>query len=253
MITCLIVDDEFPAREEIKYILSKTDKVKIVGEASHGLDAIEKYQNLNPDLIIMDIQMPQINGIEVARRILDHNPIPMIIFVTAYDQFAVDAFEVNAVDYLLKPISEERLLSRIDKIHSSRSKKEEIQSIEKLNRLINELRQTTPCSRISVYHNNKLIPINTKDIIYITVENKATIIAATSGKYESRNSLNEILKKLEPSEFFRTHKSYILNLNFIESIDPWFNSTYNINLKGSKTVIPVSRNYVKEFKIIMNI
>lgn len=253
MIKCLIVDDEFPAREEIKYILSKTDKVKIVGEASHGLDAFEKYKNLNPDLIIMDIQMPQINGIEVARMVLNHDPVPMIIFVTAYDQFAIDAFEVNAVDYLLKPISEERLLSRIDKIHSSRSNEEGIQSIEKLNRLINELRHTTPCSRISVYHNNKLIPINTKDIIYITVENKFTIITTTSGKYESRNSLNEILKKLEPREFFRTHKSYILNLNFIESIDPWFNSTYNINLKGSNTVIPVSRNYVKEFKIIMNI
>lgn len=252
MIRCLIVDDELPAREELKYILSKTNKVKIVGEAKHGLDALRQCRKLEPDLIILDIQMPQMSGIEVAREILKDEHIPMIIFVTAYDKFAIEAFEVNAIDYLLKPISEGRLLNRIDKVYSMR-RQEEILSMEKLNKLINEIKSSSSTSRIAVYHKNRLIPIDTKDIIYITIENKNTIIVTTNGRFESNNSLSNIYNKLNSNEFYRTHKSYILNLNFIESIEPWFNSTYNINLKNSKEVVPVSRNYAKDFKEIMNI
>lgn len=252
MIRCLIVDDELPAREELKYILSKSNKVKVIGEASHGLEALELIRKTEPDVVFLDIQMPQMRGIDVARKVLEEDHIPMIIFVTAYDEFAIEAFEVNAIDYLLKPISEERLYNRIEKIYSMKNN-EEINSIEQLNKLIKDMKSSTPSSRISVYFKNKLIPIDTNDIIYSTVENKTTVIITPEEKYETNYSLSELHEKLDPEIFFRTHKSYILNLNFIESIEPWFNSTYNINLKNSKEIVPVSRNYAKKFKEIMNI
>lgn len=252
MIRCLIVDDELPAREELKYILSKSNKIEIIGEAKHGLDALKLCRKLKPSLMILDIQMPELDGIEVARRILDDSHIPMIIFVTAYDKFAIKAFEVNAIDYLLKPISEDRLLNRIEKIYDSRKQEEKL-PIDKLDKLIQEFKSSTTSSRIAVYHKNKLIPIDTKDIIYITIEQKNAVIITTKGKFESNNSLNDLYNKLDSKEFIRSHKSYILNLNYIESIDPWFNSTYNVNLKLSKEIIPVSRNYAKHFKEIMNI
>ena len=251
MIRCLIVDDELPAREELKYILSKSAKVTVVGEATHGREALELSKELKPDLIILDIQMPQMSGIEVAKKLIEEDYIPIIIFVTAYDKFAIEAFEVSAVDYLLKPISEERLLDRIEKIYSMKENKDSY-SIDRLNRLIKEIKPILPM-RLAVYYNNKLIPIETKDIIYITIEMKDTIIYTINGKYKANNNLSELYTKLDSNTFFRSHKSYILNLNFIESIEPWFNSTFNINLKNSKDIIPVSRNYSKKFKEIMNI
>lgn len=252
MIRCLIVDDELPAREELKYILSKSNRIEIIGEAKHGLEGLKLCRKLKPDLMILDIQMPEIDGIEVARRILDDSHIPMIIFITAYDKFAIKAFEVNAIDYLLKPVTEDRLLNRIEKIYDNRKQEQQL-TFERVDKFIQEFKSNITSTRIAVYDKNKLIPIDTKDIIYITIEQKNTVIITTKGKYESNNSLNDLYNKLNSKEFIRSHKSYILNLNYIESIDPWFNSTFNVNLKLSKDVIPVSRNYAKHFKEIMNI
>ena len=172
MLKCLIVDDERPAREEILYILKEIGKVEVVGEASHGVEALELIEKLKPDVVFLDIQMPQMSGIEVAKRIVDQGYDLMIIFVTAYDQFAIEAFEVNAIDYLLKPISEDRLKKTIQKIISHKSEREDL-SYDKLSRLIEDIRPTKASSPwISVYYNNKLIPIEIKDIIYATIEDK---------------------------------------------------------------------------------
>ncbi len=253
MLRCLIVDDEKPAREEIMYILKEIDDVELVGEASHGMEALELIEKLKPDVIFLDINMPQMTGIEVAKRIIDAGLDLMIIFITAYDQFALKAFEVNAVDYLLKPIDEDRLKKTIQKLISMKNNKKGL-DYDKLSKLIKDMSPTkSTCPWISVYYKNKLIPIETKDIIYITVEDKNTVIVTGKGKFETHYTLNELMDKLDSDIFFRSHKSYIVNLKEIESIEPWFNSTYNINLKSSKEVIPVSRSYSKKFKEIMNI
>ncbi|NLV89729.1 MAG: response regulator transcription factor [Tissierellia bacterium] len=253
MLKCLIVDDERPAREEILYILKEIGKVEVVGEASHGVEALELIEKLKPDVVFLDIQMPQMSGIEVAKRIVDQGYDLMIIFVTAYDQFAIEAFEVNAIDYLLKPISEDRLKKTIQKIISHKSEREDL-SYDKLSRLIEDIRPTKASSPwISVYYNNKLIPIEIKDIIYATIEDKNTVIITEKGKYGTNYTLNDLMEKLDPQIFFRSHKSYIINLKYIESIEPWFHSTYNINLKSVKDTIPVSRSCSKKFREIMNI
>ncbi len=251
---CLIVDDEMPARQELLYILSSIEDVKVIGEASNGIEALELIKTLKPDIVFLDIQMPQVSGMDVARRLLEEEHKPIIIFVTAYDQFAVEAFEVNAIDYLLKPISEERLQKTLEKITSNKKSDEEV-DYNKLSRLIQDIKSNTKVApqRISLYYKNKLIPIETKDIIYATIEDKNTVIICNKGKFEANCTLNELMDRLDSSTFFRSHKSYIVNLNYIESIEPWFNSTYNINLRGHKEIIPVSRSYAKAFKEAMNI
>ena len=251
---CLIVDDEIPARQELLYILNNIEGVEVVGQASHGMEALELNRKLKPDIMFLDIQMPEMSGMDVARILLGEEHKPMVIFVTAYDQFAIEAFEVNAIDYLLKPISEERLKIRLKNINSVNRGLGD-SNYEKLSKMIQDIksdRRDLP-NIISVYHENKLIPIEIKDIIYATIEDKNTIIVTDRGKFEINCTLNKLLEKLDSSIFFRSHKSYIVNLNNISSIEPWFNATYNINLKDDLGMIPVSRSYAKAFREIMNI
>lgn len=251
---CLIVDDEIPARQELLYILNNIEGVEVVGQASHGMEALELNRKLRPDIMFLDIQMPEMSGMDVARILLGEEHKPMVIFVTAYDQFAIEAFDVNAIDYLLKPISEERLKNRLKKIASMKNINKDI-NYDKLSKMIKDMKigtKTLP-NIISVYHKNKLIPIEIKDIIYATIEEKNTIIVTDKGKFEINCTLNKLLEKLDSCIFFRSHKSYIVNLKNILSVEPWFNATYNINLKDDLGMIPVSRSYAKAFREIMNI
>ena len=251
---CLIVDDEMPARQELLYVLSNVKDVEVIGEAAHGMEALDLIEKLRPDIVFLDIQMPKMSGIDVARKLLDKEYQPIIIFVTAYDKFAVEAFEVNAIDYLLKPISEERLKDRLERINEIKQKEETLNIIQ-LGKLVEYLKSNEKTSPqiISLYHQNKFIPIEMEEVIYATIEDKTTIIVSSRGRFEINCTLNDLMEKLDSSVFFRSHKSYIVNLKYIESIEPWFNSTFNINLKGNKDVIPVSRNYYKDFKRVMNI
>ncbi|MEW8973381.1 MAG: LytTR family DNA-binding domain-containing protein [Tissierellaceae bacterium] len=254
MIRSIIVDDEMPARQELRYILSRYKDIEVVGEASNGIEALLLNENLSPDLMFLDIKMPQMSRIELAKILLEKERPPMIIFVTAYDKFALQAFEVNAVDYLLKPIDEGNLRDRLEsKILSN--ERNEIAGHEDIKALINyiEDKRKPTINRMTVYHNGRMIPIESKDIIYVTVEDRNTIIITKKGRFILNSTLGELMDKLDSSLFFRTHKSFIVNLDAIESIEPWFNSTLNIRLKNLQDIVPVSRNYSKDFKKIMNI
>ena len=248
------MDDQTPAREELIYILEKFQDIKIIGEASHGKEAIELNTKLKPDLIFLDIQMPKLNGIDVARKILDSNHSPYIVFVTAYEKYALDAFEVNAIDYILKPISEERLEKGMEKILANIKGKDmefnrkAIYSMEKV-----ATKKYETSNKICASDNGKLIPIDLKEIIYATVEDKSTVIISTKGKFEVNYTLGELSEKLNSPTFFRSHKSFLINLDYIEVIEPWFNSTFNVVLKNVEIKIPVSRSQSKEFRELMNI
>lgn len=254
MFRCIVVDDEKPARDELKYILSKCEKINVIGEASNGLDALELCEIEGLDLIFLDIKMPEISGIDVARILMEKENSPKIIFVTAYDNFALNAFEVNAVDYLLKPIDEKQLEKSLkNKIYiNEKEEKSKNSEILQLLKYLDLDKSKENISKITVYHGNKMIPLDYKDIIYITVEDKDTVIYIKDNKYNISLTLNDLMKKLDNKTFFRSHKSFIVNLNYICSIESWFNSTLNLVMKDLEKEIPVSRSNVKEFKRIMN-
>lgn len=254
MIKCIIVDDEMPAREELKYLLQEFEDIEVIGEAAHGLEAIELNKKLKPDLMFLDIQMPKISGIEVAYRLIKDGHLPLIVFVTAFEEYAIKAFEVNAIDYILKPISKERLKKDIEKvIHTHKLRSGELE--DKIEKLIKDFKsqRANKITKISLYSNGRLIPLDPKEIIYATVEERSTVIVSTKGRFESNNTLSQLEEKLNSSNFFRCHKSFLVNLDYIEEIDPWFNSTFLIKMKNIKDEIPVSRSQAKEFKRIMDI
>ena len=254
MIKTIVVDDEIPARKELVYILEEFEYINIIGEASHGMEALELNNKLKPDLILLDIKMPKLNGIDVAKKILNGHHKPYIVFVTAYEEYALKAFEVNAIDYILKPISEERLKKGMEKIIDNISRQNKAY-MNNLNNLIHNLgdKDKETITRICVYHMGKLMPIDPREIIYATIEDRHTVIITTKGKFEINYTLSELYDKLDKSTFFRSHKSFLVNLDFIELIEPWFNSTFNIALKNVNMKIPVSRGQSKEFKELMNI
>lgn len=254
MFRCIVVDDEKPARDELKYILSKCEDIIVVGEASNGLDALNLCNTEDLDLIFLDIKMPEISGIDVARILMEKENPPKIIFVTAYDNFALNAFEVNAVDYLLKPIDEKQLVKSLkNKIYvKERENKNRKNEIVQLIKYLDLDKSKENINKITVYHGNKIIPLNYEDIIYITVEDKNTVIYTKDNKYFIALTLNDLMKKLDNKIFFRSHKSFIVNLDYISSIEIWFNSTLNLIMRDSEEKIPVSRSNVKEFKRIMN-
>ncbi|MTI69615.1 MAG: response regulator transcription factor [Firmicutes bacterium] len=253
MLKCLIVDDEMPAREELKYQLEDFSNIDIVDMAKNGLEAIEMNNKYKPDIIFLDIQMPKINGIDVAEKILISAHTPLIVFVTAYDDFAIKAFEVNAIDYLLKPVLKDRLTQALNKVEKVLGNEKEYEG--KLKKLLGDLKlnKEQGVNKICSYKNETLVPIDPEDIIYATIENRNTIIITKEERYVYSEPLSNLEKKLQKNNFFRSHRSFLINLDYIEAIEPWFNSTYQIQMKNIKEKMPVSRSQVKEFKMIMDI
>lgn len=232
----LIVDDEEPARRELKHLLGGIADVSVVGEAANGQDAIKEILQLKPDVVFLDVQMPM-GGLEVARIICKMKKSPCIVFVTAYDNFALEAYEVHATDYLLKPISEERLL----------------QTILWIKELLEQQERQTVLSRIPVENKGHLVMMDLQDITYFCCEDDRVIATTMKGTFPT----GFILKNLESrlgKDFFRCHRKYIVNLQHIHEIIPWFNGTYALSLKEiDKIEIPVSRQKMPELRKILGL
>lgn len=256
IIRSMIVDDERPAREELKYLLEKHNDIEIVEEGRNGLEALNNINDIMPDVIFLDINMPKISGIEVAAKIMEYeiDKLPLIVFTTAYDEYAIKAFELNAIDYLLKPIDDRRLNKTIDKLRNN-LKDKGIEYEKKLNGLINDIqnKKEYKSNKITLYKDGSFYPIEIEYIILATVEDKNTTIITTQGKFIYHETLTHLEKKINKYDFYRSHRSYLVNINYIEKIEPWFNNTYHIKLKEYEEMIPVSRGQVKGFKMIMNI
>ncbi|MDR7857456.1 LytTR family transcriptional regulator DNA-binding domain-containing protein [Tissierella sp.] len=254
MLRCLVVDDEEYARQGLISLLKDFEEIEVIGEAANGFEAIEKNSELKPDLIFLDIRMPQMSGLEVADIIMNEKSPAIIVFVTAYDEFAVKAFQVNAVDYLLKPIAKPRLSQTIERIIGFNSMENEgyLKDVEKI---VSELRKNEKYkqSKIYVHEKDKIIVVNPSEIVYISSLEGFAYITTTKGKFKSRITLNNLEEQLRYPNFFRGHRSYLINLNYIESIIPWYNATYAVELTGVKDKIPISRSKLNEFKDIMKI
>ncbi|WP_042461884.1 LytR/AlgR family response regulator transcription factor [Neobacillus dielmonensis] len=243
MLKAYIVDDEPLARDELKYLLSRTGQVDILGESDCIEDAVAAVKVLKPDLVFLDIELAEENGLTLARQLETLEPAPAIVFATAYDEYALQAFELNAVDYILKPFDEERIQKTLEKI----------KSMQKLASKQTPLQASVPPNRngkMPVMVDERIILLTIAEIVYLeTSEGKCNIVTMDQ-TYKVTDALVVLEKKLPSPKFFRVHRSYIVNLDYINEIEPWFNSTYNLLMKdGSK--VPVSRTYVKELKQLL--
>lgn len=252
MIKCLIIDDEKPAREELKYLIGKNSDFEIVGEGENGIDAVNLINAYHPDVVFCDINMPLLNGVDLAKVLIRKGIQTQLIFVTAYDEYAIEAFELSALDYLLKPIKDERFERTVEKV---RERLEERQSnLGLMDQLFNDYNKTAKApNQLCLYREGLLYPVKTEEVVYIHTEDKMVYFHTYKGVFESTKALSEIEDLLPESDFFKCHRSYIVNINCIESVIPWFNRTYRIKLEGIEEEIPVSRNQTNKLKERFNI
>lgn len=245
----LIVDDELLAREELRYLLEQQGGIDIVGEGENGFDAVELCRDLKPDLVFLDIQMPGRNGIEAAREIIRLDPPPAILFQTAYDEFALQAFEVAALDYLLKPISPERLKKSLARLLERRP------SLADLERLVNNLSPRAPKEHkpIPVYRGDAIIPLKQQEIIFVEARGKEVRIVSTRGEFNHSGAFWQIEEQLTHPDFLQCHRSYLVNIAYVERIDLWVNNSFMLALSGVEERIPVSRGQAPEFRRRLNL
>lgn len=250
MLRALIVDDEELCIVELQYMLDKITGIEVCGTASSGKNSIELCEKLSPDVIFLDIQMNDMSGFEVAEKIFNKTNPPKIIFVTAYDEYALKAFEINALDYILKPFSELRLQKTAERIFEIFENREK--TAQTIKNDINSITALKGLNKIAVEKKSRLILIDYSDIIFIEAKGKKTLIITEKETYKASHSLKELEENLKPYYFFKPHRSYLINLRKINEIIPWFNSTYKIIMQGYPDIeIQVTRNNVKSFKKIL--
>lgn len=248
----VVVDDEQLARDELCFLLESVSGVEVVGQASNGLEAVELVDELSPELLFLDIQMPGLDGFQVVRELMGRDDVPQFIFVTAYDRYAIKAFEVNAVDYLLKPVEKARLKEAISRT-SRADRGGPIKS--QLERLLGAIERGNALRQLVVKAGDRFLLVDARDVVYATVEDGVVTIATdrVTGTSNVR-TLEELSASLDPSVFWRVHRSYIVNLQRIKEVIPWFNRTVQLKMADrAETEIPVSRSQTRRLKDHLNL
>jgi two-component system, LytTR family, response regulator LytT len=254
----VLVDDEQLARDELSYLLSQIDGIDVVGQAGDGVEALATIKRLQPDVVFLDIQMPGLTGFEVARRMIDHQLSSHIIFVTAFDQHAIEAFEVNAVDYLLKPVDPTRLetaLQRAQKRITSERQAADSDGVppmaadlERIVQLVTE-RQSRR-ERLAIKVGDRFLLVQAEEILFASLADEAiTVVTSQYAGTSNYRTLDELQARLDPTVFWRVHRSHLVNINKIKEIVPWFSRNYILRMKDEKaTEIPVSRTQTRRLR-----
>src|SRR5215470_988619 len=264
--TALIIDDEELAREELKYLLDTTGDVEVLAQGTNGIEAVDLIRTHQPDVVFLDVQMPGLDGFAVLKKLLEHGDeehLPQIIFATAYDQYAVKAFDVNAIDYLLKPFDKGRVLQALER---ARQRLQEVHSHEEsakhgdlsgdirisaLLKLIEQQQQPQRHSgKIVLQAQSRLLLADQKDICFASIdEGVITVVTPVLEGQSKCRTLEELLDLLDPSIFWRAHRSYVVNINHIKEVVPWFKSSYQLRMDDKKqTEIPVSRAQTRRLR-----
>lgn len=249
----LIVDDEYPARQELRYLLNNFDNIEIVGEAANAQEALALIKALDYQVLFLDVSMPGMTGLELGAAIQELPKQPHVIFVTAYEDYAVQAFEVNAVDYLLKPVEPSRLKKAIDKV--IKSYQETAVNPDKEHQDTSQVKPGTPqikIDRIPAEKQGKTVLVAESDIFYAFTEQDYIYIKTYNDKLFTRFTLKELEARLNPQIFFRTHRCYLVNLHKVREIVPFFNGTYNLIVEDKEnSEVPVSRAQAKKLRKIL--
>jgi two-component system LytT family response regulator len=231
---CIIVDDEYPSIQELSYFITNFSSIKILDEFDDSIKALEYVQKNPVDVVFLDINMPKLDGLAFSRVINTLPSKPLFVFISAYSEHALEAFEVAAFDYILKPYSESRITDTLRRLESCTSAK-------------------CSNSKITLWKNDKLLVLNMNDICYCEAHEHEVHIYAANDRFVASTSISVFYKKLPQDVFFRCHRSYIVNTDKITEIIPWFNNTYMLKLQGLSSEIPVSRQNILLFKKIMGI
>jgi two-component system, LytTR family, response regulator LytT len=247
-LTAVVADDEQLAREELCFQLGRIEGVEIVAQAADGLQALDEIARLEPDVAFLDVQMPGLTGFEVARRLLESGTDLAVVFVTAFDHRAVEAFEVNAVDYVLKPVEPSRLEQAVGRVRRRRSEQPLGSQLERLVRLM--AGQKDRRSQLAVKIGERIVLVQSDDIIYASLlEDSINIVTGQVSGSSNYRTLDELQARLDPDVFWRVHRSHLVNINKIKEIVPWFSRNYILRMKDTKvTEIPVSRSQTRRLR-----
>ena len=256
-IRAVVVDDEHPARNELCFQLEQLDDVEIIGQAGDGVQALELIESLKPDLALLDVQMPGLTGFEVARELLVRDLGARVVFVTAYDQYAIEAFEINAVDYLLKPVEPERLSQMLARVRSlveaqardgGGGKTLQTDELERIADFVAK-RHGRP-EPIAVKVGERLVVVQSDEIVFASLaDDVITVVTGSLSGASNYQTLDELQSHLDPAVFWRVHRSHVVNINKIKEIVPWFSRNYILKMRNPHgTEIPVSRAQTKRLR-----
>ena len=264
----LIIDDEALARQELQYLLETAGDAEVTGTGANGIEAVKLIQAQHPDVVFLDVQMPGLDGFGVLKRLMELKiPLPQVVFATAYDRYAVRAFEVNAVDYLLKPFDGARVAQTIEKARARippgpgpAAESNTAAKLDALLRLVGEqVGGTAPArvhrGKVVVRAQSRLLLVDQKDICFASID-EGTISVTTPAVEGLANvrTLEELMEQLDPETFWRAHRSFVVNIQHIREVVPWFKSSYQLRMDDpKKTEIPVSRNQTRRLRELFNL
>ena len=255
-LSAVIVDDEQLARDELAYLLKSVGDVDVVAQGKNGVEAVNLIKEHEPDLVFLDVQMPGLDGFGVIKKLVAQKiPMPQIVFATAFDQYAVKAFEVNALDYILKPFDKKRIAQTVQKaIKNIQEQEDEAPSdtaskLESLVKLL-EAKQPQPRAKILIRSAGRMILVDQRDIAYASIEDGVITVYTSSVEGESNcRTLEELADSLDTNLFWRAHRSYLVNINRIKEVVPWFKSSYQLRMDDKKQAeVPVSRAQTKRLR-----
>lgn len=250
----LIIDDEKPAREELAYLLKSFPEVHVVGQGKNGLEAVALIKEHSPDVVFLDVQMPGLNGFGVIKKLMDRKlKVPHIVFATAYDNYAVQAFEVSAIDYVLKPFDRGRIAKALQRVR--KRMEAHTSPVEKLESLVSELGGTSRSigMKLLLRAHQRLFLVDAEDVVYASIEDGViTIFTRDLEGVSNYRTIEELQAALSADQFWRAHRSYLVNINHIKEVVPWFKSSYVLRMGDKKqSEVPVSRAQTKRLRELL--
>jgi two-component system response regulator LytT len=252
-ISTLIVDDEKPARDELAFLLKSFPEVHLVGQGKNGVEALALIKEHAPDLVFLDVQMPGLNGFGVIKRLMDRKgKLPHIIFATAFDNYAVQAFEVNAVDYVLKPFDKARLARAIQR--AKKALEADASPTERLETLVTQMSGAkTPPVKLLVKTQQRLFLVDADDVMFASIEDGTiTVVAREVEGTSNYRTIEELQTSLDSDVFWRAHRSYLVNINHIKEVVPWFKSSYMLKMADKRaSEVPVSRAQTRRLRELL--
>jgi two-component system LytT family response regulator/two-component system response regulator LytT len=278
-LSALIIDDEQLARDELKYLLDSIGGVDVVAQGANGIEAVNLVEEHHPDLVFMDVQMPGLDGFATLEQLMtrrrkmgvddEAEPMPQIVFATAYDQYAVRAFDVNAVDYVLKPFDRSRVLAAVERVRARIEQESRLSTVSasagepietQLDALLRLLRipqgtRAAQPAKIVVQAQNRLLLIDQAEICFAAIDDGIIRIVTRTFEGQSKcRTLEELMEQLDPVHFWRAHRGYVVNIDHIREVVPWFKSSYQLRMNDKQqTEIPVSRAQTKRLKELFNL